>query len=564
MLGLNIADILVLAGYFVLIAAIGAASSRFVKDREDFLMGGRRFGKAMMLMFTFGSGTHADSAIGVAAQSYRFGFAGIWYQWHSLFSLPVYWLLAPVFRRARVQTTADFFDRRFGREVMLVYSIFALVVTVSFTSVMLFGSARLIESLTGGQIPWQFGIVLVGAAGFSYGVAGGLIAAVWNDFFQGLLTIVMSILLIPFFWTRIGGVSGFRAHLPDPHAAFQLVLSSEITLYWIVMMTINQLVSMVAQPHIMANTGAAKTEMDSRVGFVGGLVLKRLISVPWALTGVMAIALLGAGTIEPDHAFGAVCRELLPSGFVGLMLACVMASVMDNCAVMMISFAGIYTNSIHKQFIDRECPERQLVTVGRLASLVFAVAALLMSYVFTDVPAAMRYIWQTVPLMGIPFFLGVLWRRANRWGALASFLAAFAAMMVGQFGFQWQGDTGLPKVITLFLLTGVAAGVLVSLLTPPERKSRTENFFLLLKTPIGQEDTLRAAGFTELSGSGTFAPPADMVEEPSILSAGGSYQVAVRRARRESNYGFAVITVITVLIFCSAVFVAKWLGGNQP
>ena len=28
--------------------------------------------------------------------------------------LPIYWLLAPVFRRSRVLTTADFFQRRFG------------------------------------------------------------------------------------------------------------------------------------------------------------------------------------------------------------------------------------------------------------------------------------------------------------------------------------------------------------------------------------------------------------------------------------------------------------------
>ncbi len=40
------------------------------------------------------------------------------------------------------------------------------------------------------------------ASGLSLGEtgagAGGLIAAVWNDFFQGILTIVMSLLIIPF------------------------------------------------------------------------------------------------------------------------------------------------------------------------------------------------------------------------------------------------------------------------------------------------------------------------------------------------------------------------------
>ena len=35
-------------------------------------------------------------------------------------------------------------------------------------------------------------------------------ATVWNDFFQGLLTIVMSLMVIPFFFHYIGGLHGFQ------------------------------------------------------------------------------------------------------------------------------------------------------------------------------------------------------------------------------------------------------------------------------------------------------------------------------------------------------------------
>src|SRR5437773_11799896 len=111
-------DVIVLIAYFVVVAAIGFAATRLIRNREDYLMGGRRFGKAMMIMFAFGAGTHADSAVGVTSQSYKYGLSGIWYQWVMIFTLPIYWLLAPIFRRARVLTTADFFERRFGREMM--------------------------------------------------------------------------------------------------------------------------------------------------------------------------------------------------------------------------------------------------------------------------------------------------------------------------------------------------------------------------------------------------------------------------------------------------------------
>src|SRR5438093_11002111 len=103
-LGLKPLDLVILIAYFAVIAAIGFLATRLVRNREDYVMGGRRFGKLMMIMFSFGAGTHADSAVGVTAQSYKYGLSGIWYQWIMIFTLPVYWLLAPIFRRSRVLT----------------------------------------------------------------------------------------------------------------------------------------------------------------------------------------------------------------------------------------------------------------------------------------------------------------------------------------------------------------------------------------------------------------------------------------------------------------------------
>src|SRR5688500_16658077 len=209
-MGLKPLDLTILVAYFAAVAVIGFLARRLIRNREDYLMGGRRFGKAMMIMFAFGAGTHADSAVGVTSQSYKVGLAGIWYQWVMLFTMPIYWLLGPIFRRARVLTTADFFQRRFGAPMMYVYSFFALFVMLSFNGVMFYGSAKVIEALTGGAITLTWAIILMAVISFGYGIAGGLVAAVWNDFLQGLLTIVMSLLIIPFFWKKIGGLGGFQ------------------------------------------------------------------------------------------------------------------------------------------------------------------------------------------------------------------------------------------------------------------------------------------------------------------------------------------------------------------
>jgi Na+/proline symporter len=558
--GLTVPDLIILGGYFAIVAGIGLIASRFVANREDFVMGGRRFGKLMTLMFSFGAGTHADAAVGVAAQCYKVrSLAGFWYQGVMIFTLPLYWLLAPVFRRARVMTTADFFERRFGTGFMLFYAAFALFILVGFTSVGLYGTAKLVEALTGGQVPWQWSIPVIALVSCFYGIAGGLVATVWNNFFQGLLTIVMSLLILPFFWHHVGGLAGFRSALGHPDQAFQLVLQQGMTIQWIVMMSINSLLSMVVQPHIMANAGAAKSEIDSRVGFVGGLILKRLITIPWALTGVMALALFGPGTIDPDHAFGRMARELLPAGFAGLMLACVLASVMDNVSTFMVSFAGIYTNSLHRKLFPTS-GEPTLLRVARGASVAFALIVLPLAYGFTDMPQAMRFMFKTVPLMGIAFFLGVLWRRANRYGAVASFCAALAAMLASQYQFGWRGDEGLPKTILLYLLAGTAAGVLVSCLTPAEDPRRLNRFYLLLRTPIGEEQVLRDAGLVEIPGSGSFEEPAS--GRGLELAMGDVVIRPLGRPRRGTVYGFLGVAVIALGLIALVQWVAWWLSGG--
>jgi SSS family solute:Na+ symporter len=556
--GLTIPDLIILLGYFLIVIGITVAASRFIKNREDFIMGGRRFGKLMTTMFTFASGTHADAAVGVAAQCYKIGsFAGFWYQGVMIITLPFYWLISPIFRRARVMTTADFFERRFGKGFMLLYAIFSLFVLIGFSSVSLYGASKLVESLTGGQIPWRVSIVVIAVVAFCYGIIGGLVAAVWNDLFQGILTVVMSLLIIPFFWSHIGGLHGFQAALGDSKHAFQLVLQEGMTKYWILMMSLNSLLRMVVQPHIMANAGSAKTEMDSRVGFIGGLVLKRLMTIPWALTGVMAVAMYGAGNIDPDQVFGRMTRDLLPSGFAGLMLACVLASTMDGITAEMVASAGIYTNSLHRKIFPQQ-GEHALLNVSRWASVAFALIVIPLSYQFTDMPGAMRFLFKTVPLMGIAFVLAVLWRRANRYGAVASFLVATGALLFTQYILKWRGDQGLPSTILLYVSLGTLAGFVVSLLTPPEDAGRTNRFFLLMRTRIGNEQVLRDAGLVEIPGTGTFEDPIldGSCELPMPDNAGATRIV---KPSKETLYGFLVVGVIALALLGFVAALATWL-----
>ena len=204
MLGLHPLDIAVLLAYLLLILFIGLWASRCVKNTGDFLLAGRRLGKFMTAMLNFGTGTHSDQAVGVISKVYSDkSFAGIWYQWLWLLKTPFDWVMSAVWRRLRIVTTADYFRNRYDVSVATLYAFLAIVILMQNIGTMLLGSSRIVESITGGQIPFGVSVIGMTVLFVVYGMAGGFTAAAYTDVIQGVLTIVLSFLLLPFAIMRV-------------------------------------------------------------------------------------------------------------------------------------------------------------------------------------------------------------------------------------------------------------------------------------------------------------------------------------------------------------------------
>ncbi len=421
--GLQAADVVVLVLYLIGMTFIGVRAAKKIMSSSDFFMP-RRFGKVMMVMFGFGSGTHSDQAVSVASKSFTNGLSGIWYQWLWLPVSPFYWLIAPVFRRFRAITTSDVFEARFGPSVAVLFVFIGILNLTVSLGVMLKGSSEVISASTGGLVHANVVIAAMTVIFVIYGVAGGLSAAIITDFIQGVLTIFFSFLLLPFILDAVGGFEGMREQLAE--GELSLVAPADITAFTVVVLAINALVGIVAQPHTMANCAAGKTEMEGRVGFMGGSLLKRICTIPWCLTGVAGIVYFADKGIDPDKVFGAVAGDFLPKilpGILGLFIAALLASVMSTCDAFMISSSALFTENVYKRANPNES-RKHYVLVGRITSVVMVAGGVGFAYVLPGVVKGLEIFWKVTPMMGIVFWLGLFWRRANVSGAWASVLAA--------------------------------------------------------------------------------------------------------------------------------------------
>ena len=512
--GLKLIDLVAIVGYFAVVMAVGFWASRRVKDEDDFFLGGRSFGKGLLVMHWLCTGTHSEQAVQVSGATARIGLGGIWYQWMYLFSTPFYWMIAPIIRRLRVTTTGDFFRIRYGRSLEVLYSFVALGYLILSIAMLLRGAGAAVSGATGGAIPTEESVLLLSVLFSTYIMAGGLMAAAYTDVVQGVMIIVLSFMLVPAGLNVIGGMTELHASLDPTMLSITAPEGArEGDLGFVIALSLLVLVGIVVQPHVMTATGSGKTELEARVGFCYGNFVKRLLTIAWAFTGLIAVVIfpevlqgVSAGSPEAAHAsetlFGRSIQLLLGDGWRGLMIACLLAGI-TSAETFMVTGSAIFTHNFYRHFVARRT-DRHYLWVARFASAGLLATGLTVAFAAESLTQILVWSIQLVGLLGGAFWLGVTWRRANSTGVWASFGGALAVWLGSQLppeqfallpslasllsSFQQGG-----QAFQILLMLGVAFGLLiiVSLLTRPLPAKQLNGFFARLHTPVGRESDVR-------------------------------------------------------------------------
>jgi len=503
-------DWVIVAAYLIGVTLLGTSSARRVKTSSNFFISDRQSGKLLMTFFSFGTGTNTDQAIGVASKTYTVGASGIWYQWLWLFSTPFYWLLAPLFRRMRAVTTSDYLLIRYGRSVAVLFAIVGMFQLSINIGVVLKATAALIAPVSGGAISPEMAIIGMTILFVIYGVAGGLNAAILTDAVQGVLTIVLSFLILPFALNAVGGLEGLRARASvDNPELFSIVAPSDITVLYVVVLALNGLIGWVATPYSMQMIGAGRTEDDARVGLVAGMFLKRIVTIAWVLTAMCAVGYYAGTTVNPDHVYGLMARDLLPQiapGLIGLFIASVLAAVMSSCDCLMVSAAALFTENIYKPLIRPGRSERHYVLVGRLTSIIVVLAGLSIAFTLPGVVRGLEVFWMVGAMMGLAIWMSFVWRRATAAAAWASTLGGYAAGLftsdIAFIGWSfnnhfagslpefmlYEGKLFLPWQMIIYLTVSLVMMVAVSFVTRPPDKKRLDRVYECLRTPVSEDE----------------------------------------------------------------------------
>jgi Na+/proline symporter len=554
MYGLSVADAAVLLVYLLGTTALGIWVGRRSRSVAEYFLP-RKFSKPVMIMYAFGTGTASDQAVLVASATFRNGLSGIWYQWLWLFATPFYWMIAPIMRRFRAITTADVYELRFSPSVARLFAVLGIAGMTVKMGVLLKGSAALLAGCTDGRMDPRAAMAAMCLLFVAYGTIGGLTSVVLTDFVQGLLTILFSFMLLPLVMHEVGGMEGIRQTVRDPRM-FSLVAPGKIGAFFIAMFAVQALVGIVAQPFVMGTCSAGKTEMDGRVGFMGGNFVKRLCTIGWALTALAALAWYlrrGARTaaMDADRVYGDLARALLPPvapGLLGLFVAAMLASVMSSCSAYMITSSALFTENLYRPLVPGRRPAHY-IGASRVASILVVAGGLAFASWLPSLVKGLEIWLSLAPMLGIAFWMGLFWRRMTAAGAWASTVAGFGTWFLTTRGASvawlrtlpyadalrlvWVEPGGSPELyepwrIVFYTAAAVVAGLVASLRTPPVDAERLGRFYALVNTPTRPGELIEAPCTLP---EGTVVPRRRM-----LLTAGG---LEVPLPSRTSLLGFA-------------------------
>jgi SSS family solute:Na+ symporter len=484
--GLHVVDLVLVFLYVLVVLWLGKRAATKTTTLDEFFLAGRKLGKAYQFFLNFGTSTHADQAVAVSREVYRQGIGGMWIQSLVLFLTPFYWFTVLLFRRVRLTTIGDYFAERFQSQFLAAaYAIFTLLLSaligggigylvaaktaVAMTpkpieqctpaerqSIVEFQELRQMETRPPqamsaperariaqlrdkekkGELrsfvsyvneAWFYVVYVLIVS--IYTMLGGFRAAALTDAIQGTFIVVFSVLLIPVGLSHVGGFAGLHARVPAH--MFQLFGSatlSDYAWYTVLAMVLSNLVSIVAVVSGMQTAGSATNEFAARIGMIGGMFLKRILMIFWALAGMLAIGIYSDRLHDPDLIWGVMTRDLLWPGAIGLMMVGVLSGSMSWLGASAVSHSALFIRNLYKPWVPDKSDGHYLL-VSRVMVAVTLSGGIVVALVADDLLGLFQYVISVPAIFGASIWLGFVWRRVTKWAVIlqvAICLAAYA------------------------------------------------------------------------------------------------------------------------------------------
>ncbi len=458
----NIFDYAIIGAYFLFMLGIGFYFMRINKGAREYFAGGNLIPWWVSGMTLYMANFSAWTFTGAAGFAYSTGWFSLLY--FGLSSI-AYWfgssLTAAKWRRTRSISPVEYTHTRFN---VTTQQFLGWVIASNYIlagGVQLAATCKLLAPIIHLDITTL--TIITGIVILLYTFAGGIWAVSVTDVVQGVILLGITLVVMPLSLSLVGGIGGLMRALP-PLALEHTYQGFHYTEHWLVsiffIMSIGVAAGQAQRFYSVKDEKSAK-----RVGRFASLLF---LSVPlvfgipplvarviWPDLSAVDFFKPYAGKNPQDLVFIAMCLKLLPNGLVGVFVAAMLAATMSTLSAVYNLVSSIISRDIIQGLFRPATTDGELLRIGRRTSVALGCIVTLLAILFIHSEIGIFNMMQVfytllnIPVV-VPIAFGLLFRKPNRWSALAGIVWGLAIGVVTRYLLSW--DMG-PQVYAQILMT---------------------------------------------------------------------------------------------------------------
>ena len=396
--------VIVLFALMILIAGISFSGSG--KSMKSYFAAGGSLPWWLSSLSLFMSFFSAGTFVVWGSIAYEFGWVAITMQWMMAlggFFIGVY--IAPRWRKTGVLTVGEFIGNRFGAQLKQFYSYLFLLLSFFTTGAFLYPVAKLFNVSSGFSV--EISIIAIGLLIIAYTTAGGLWAVVITDVLQFVILSAGLIIIVPLAFQQIGGLNQFTSSVPED---FFRLTNGEYTPWFLFAFLFYNTIFIGGNWAYVQRYTSVATESDAKkVGWLFG-ALYLISPILWMLPPMIYRTLEGGNLVglENEGAFLLMCKRVLPSGLLGLMLGGMIFATASSVTTTLNMSAAVFTNDIVKK-LKRSISDKGLMYVARGSTIVMGLITILVALLVPKLGGIVEVVLSVGALTGAPLFAPPIW-----------------------------------------------------------------------------------------------------------------------------------------------------------
>lgn len=438
-------DYAVIAAFFAVMIGVGVYYSRKSKSSDQFFGNDKTVPWWLSGVSFYMNSFSALAFVMYSALAYKFGWVPVTVSWLSVPAVLLgAWFLAVRWRRAAKGSPIDYIAERYTPSMCRTLAILGLPMQLLDNALKLLAIGTVVGVGMGFPLFWS--ICISGVIIVLYTFLGGLKATLTCDFIQ-FLVILAVIFTLPFMCLEklaaCGApgtspptiIDGFRVFLDKVPAGFFDFTNGKYT--WVYMLVFFCCVGSTLSTNwsLVQRYYSTKSEKDAKkMAYLVAALL--FLGPPIFFFPAMAARVFMPGIPEDqmNGVYALVCREVLPVGMIGMVIAAMFSATMSSLAGNFNAAAAVLTNELLGVGGSRSrTSERSKLVVARLATVFVGGAVIALTFVMQYAQGAddlfnlsNKVFGVFLPPIAIPMLCGIFVRKFSKRSGLMGLVGGIA------------------------------------------------------------------------------------------------------------------------------------------